>query len=247
MKRFIGILAILIPCMLSAQSDGYVQFETIYLKPDFQHLKEFYAAMTAHNKKFHNSGPYTATVSSVDNGDMAGWFVWEMGPCTYAEMDARPSSKEHDDDWDFNVMPYVKDQKYAEYWRRMDDLSISKPDAPAATNYYIRFRNVNNEEGFRVMGLLKKLTAAMKEVDQPYSWDVFENQFWQGSKGRHLAFVSPFKNWAELDNDWNFKAAFEKANGENSFQGWAREMGEVFSDSWDEIWTALPELSGGGQ
>ncbi len=245
MKRLFVLLTLVLPLCLGAQTTDYSQDATLYLKPDFKHLKEFYAAMSAHNKKFHNSGPYKATVYSVDNGEMAGWFVWDMGPCTFAQMDARPSSKEHDDDWDFNVMPYVTDMKYGEYWRKNADLSIDKTDAPDANKFFIRYRNVNNTQEYRVDGLLKKLSATIKEMNLPYSWAVYDNMFRQGNKGRHIAFVSPFKNWAELDKDEDFTGAYEKLYGKNTIDAFDREMSEVFSDSWDEIWITIPELGGG--
>ena len=157
-----------------------------------------------------------------------------------------PSSKEHDDDWDFNVMPYVVDQKNSEYWRRDDDLSVLKPNAPEVQNYYLRYLEVDDNGLHRFQALLKKISAAMKLMDNKYSWSVYENLFRQGNKmGRHYCFVSPFGKWAELDEDQDFQAAFEKANGEGTMAGFNREFMEVFSDSYDEIWTRLPELSGG--
>ena len=242
MKRVLSILTLAFPLALAAQTSGYIQYESVYLKPDTKHLKEFYAAVKAHNEKFHNTGPYKSTVYSIANGEMTGWFVWEMGPCTFAESDARPASKEHDDDWDFNVMSNVVDQAYSEIWRRDDDLSVLK-DTPPAKNYYIRYVNVHADQQHRIEGMLKKLSATWKELNKPYSWSVYDNMFRQGEAGRHLCFVTPFNNWAELDEDIEFRAAFEKVNGENSLNGFNREFLEVFSNSWDEIWTVVPELS----
>ena len=79
MKHFFSILALILPLAIAAQTSGYTQYESIYLKPDTKHLKEFYAAMKAHNMKYHNSGPYQASVYIIDNGEMTGYFVWEMG------------------------------------------------------------------------------------------------------------------------------------------------------------------------
>jgi len=247
MKHFFSMLTLMLPLLLCAQSEGYEQFETIYLKPDNQQLKELHAAMKAHNQTYHNSGPYQATVFSVQNGEMTGWLVWLMGPCTFAESDARPGSKEHDDDWAYNVMRYVKDQAYGEWWRRNDDYSVERADAPQVDKFYIRYMNVEKDQQHRVDGVMKKLSAAIKEVGDKNSWSVYDNMFRQGAAGRHMCSVSGFGTWAELDEDWKFKAAFEKVHGENTLSGFILEMQEVFSNSWDEIWTAIPELSGGGQ
>ena len=245
MRRFFSILAFLMPMALFAQTTGYTQFESIYLKPDTKHLKELYAALKSHNQKFHASGPYHATVYFIANGEMTGWLVWEMGPCTFAESDARPASAEHDNDWDFNVLPYVVDQKYSEIWRRDDDLSVLKPDQAPAKNYYIRYLNVNRDQQHRVNDMLKKISATNKELNQDYSWSVYDNMFRQGEAGRHMCFVTPFNKWAELDEDVDFSAAYDKLYGENAFNGLVSEWLEVFTNSWDEIWTVIPELSAG--
>ena len=79
------------------------------------------------------------------------------------------------------------------------------------------------------------------------TWAVFENQFMQGNQGRHMAMVLGMDNWAFLDDESsNFREAFEKIHGEGTHQSWVREMGDVFIDAYDEVWTVMPELSTAG-
>ena len=62
--------------------------------------------------------------------------------------------------------------------------------------------------------------------------------------GRHIAWVSFLKNWAEFDDDSSFKDAFIKVHGENAWDPFLKGMDDTFSNSWDEIWVYDKELSG---
>ena len=63
--------------------------------------------MAAHNKKFHADGPYGARVYTIANGKNAGKYMLAMGPLPWSAMDGRPKSKEHADDMNKNVNPYL--------------------------------------------------------------------------------------------------------------------------------------------
>jgi hypothetical protein len=217
-------------------------YESIYLKPDTKHLKELSANMKAHNKKYHNTAPYTALVWNVSTGPRAGDIVWMMGPCTFTDLDSRPSADGHDDDWMHNVLPYVKDVGTGEYWRRDDDLSMPSDDGKPIIR--VRFMVVNQEEDHRVDGLLEQISKTVKEMEGDFSWSVYDNMFRQGSIGRHIALVTGFNNWAALDEDGNFGEVFNKIYGEDAVRKFGEEMADVFEDSYDEYWTLMPELSG---
>ena len=132
-----------------------------------------------------------------------------------------------------------------EYWRLQTDLSYipaGAEDDPPAPIIQVRFRNVTKGQGHRVDGLMKRIQAVVKSLDR--EWNVYTNLFQQGYEiGRHMASVTPMQNWAELDEDVGFRAEYEKIHGANSWEGFLREMGEVFSNSWDEYWSHMPDLS----
>ena len=247
-------LKMLICCLVMALSmsvtaQDYVQFETIYLKPDTKHLSTLSKNMKAHNDKYHSALPHHANVWQVSNGPKSGWLVWSMGPTTFGHLDSRPGEGGHDEDWANNVMPYVTDMGTIEYWRLNTDVSTA-PAAPLP-HIKIRFYEVNADHGFLLGDIWEKMGETRKAMPAGRSWGLYNNMLQQGSIGRHFASVTPFANWAELDNGMDldpsssgtFRATFEKLNGEGSFQAFAQTMGLAFSDSYDEIWSLSAAMS----
>ena len=234
---------------LQAQDeDQYAMWQSVYLTPDNSKLKELGDALSKHNKKYHNEGPYKAVVYNVVTGPNIGQLVWQMGPLNYAHLDARPSEGGHDDDWRSNVMPYVKKMKHGEYWKQDNKLSNTSMLTSGEFTYpllHIRFYEVAKNNGHQVNHLLKQMSETVKAMEGENPWGVYWNEFRQGySIGRHVASVSFSKNWAEFDQKNDFKETFLKVHGENSWLGFIDGIKDAFSDSWDEIWRYNKKLSG---
>lgn len=246
MKLLTFLFAFMLALSATAQDADYLMYETIYLKPDNTKAKELTAAMKHHNDTYHSEAPYSAHVRSVSNGPRVGQLVWIMGPCTFSDLDGRPAG-EHDDDWQNNVMSNVKGMHTGEYWRLNGDLSVIDPDPSGPSPIIrVRFHELNKGQIYRIPGVLGKIkpvVEAMEGDDNYYS--VFVNEFLQGFKiGRHIAVVSSYDSWAELDEEGTFVETFNEVHGEGSFDNWLREMGEVFADTYDEYWTLVPEMGG---
>jgi len=221
-----------------------VLFESIIIEPDFKNVAALRTNMAAHNKKYHGeAGPHQSMVYNISTGPNAGKIVWMMGPLSWSDLDNRPSDDGHDEDWMGNVVSNMEGTGAVEYWELDTDLSIPST-GEVYPLIYIRYHNIRPDQGYRVNGLLKKISATMKSMEQVKSWSLYDNQLRQGSAGRHIASVSGMHKWAEMEDDWNFKEAFEKINGEGSITGFGKEMGDVFSDSWDEIWSYDAFMSG---
>ena len=241
-------LAIFFACMCMLNAQEYVQYESIYLKPDTKSLATLAKNMKAHNDKYHSENPYHANVWQVINGPKAGWLVWIMGPSTFREMDARPAEGGHDDDWQNNVMPYVVDMGNIEYWRRFEEVSILGDPQP---NLKVRFYQVNNDMGFLVDEIWEKMSKVRSEMPEGRSWALYNNMFQQGNMGRHFAGVTPFKNMAELDNGMNldpsasgtFRKTFERIYGPEAWQPFQNAMRSAFVNSYDEVWALMPNMS----
>lgn len=75
-------------------------------------------------------------------------------------------------------------------------------------------------------------------------WGVYWNEFRQGDLGRHVASVGFLKNWAEMDDDNNFKETFEKVHGKSKWQAFLDLGDRTFSNSWDEVWSYNKHMSG---
>lgn len=241
----------LFPNAASAQDEPpYVQFETVYLKPDTKQLATLTERMKAHNDAYHSEEPYHATVWQVANGPKSGWLVWSMGPSTFAHLDDRPADNGHDEDWGGNVMPLILDMGPVEYWRLDQDLSMPSEGGPLP-NLYIRFFEVNNEMSFLMGDVWEKMSETMKASPEGRSFAVYNNMFRQGDLGRHIAAVIPFSSWAELDNGMNldpaapgsFRDTFVGLYGEDAWMPFTRTTGVVFTNSHDEVWTLMPDMS----
>ena len=248
MKKLLILLILIFPFIsgnAQEETDSYRQYMMIYLKPDLQNLETLKANMKEHNETFHNEAPYDARVFSIMSGPYAGWWIWQMGPCTFADLDGRKMSEEHDKHWDNAVLKYVDDYKNFEFWRRDDKLSnLDETDPPYATTR-IRFLEINRGEGHRVNGFLTRIKETLAAMPGENYWGVYENMFRQGNKqGRHMATVTSFKTMSEMDEDNQFRMHFEKVHGPNSFQILREDWQDIFSDSYDEYISLMPEMNG---
>lgn len=233
---------------IQAQEKSYVMWESITLTPDNTKLKVLSENMRKHNMTYHSEGPYKAYVYNITTGPNIGKIVWEMGPLTYTHLDARPSEGGHDEDWRDNIMPYIKKMTDGEYWKRDDELSnvsMLDPDKVSHPLLFIRYQEVKPGQGHNIKYLFGQISETVKAMEGENPWGLFYNEFRQGyTIGRHLASVSFLKNWAELDEDNDFKKTFIKTNGENSWDPFVKNMDATFSNSWDEIWEFNSKLSG---
>lgn len=234
---------------INAQDDSsYAMWETVSITPDYTQLKVLGENMKKHNKKYHQDGPYKASVYNIVTGPNIGKMVWQMGPLNYSHLDSRPSEGGHDEDWRDNILPYVKKMTNGEYWKQDNDLSNVDMLDPETVTYpilYIRYFEAQRDHGYSIDHLLKQMSDAVKAMDGENPWGVYDNQFRQGyTIGRHLAWVSFNKNWAEFDKPPTFKKAFLKVHGEDSWTAFQDGMADSFSNSWDEVWEYNAELSG---
>ena len=230
-----------------AQDESHVMWESITLTPDNTKLKVLGENMRKHNQTYHKEAPYKAYVYNISTGPNIGKIVWEMGPLTYSHLDGRPSEGGHDADWRDNILPFVKKMSNGEYWKKDKKLSntdMLSQDDNSHPLLYIRYHEVVKGEGHNVNHLFTQVSKTIKAMDGENPWALYYNEFRQGDLGRHIATVSSMKNWAELDDDRNFKETFEKIHGENSWQPFLENRNDTFSNSWDEIWTFNAKLSG---
>ena len=231
--------------LCAQESENYNIWEDIMLTPDTKQLKTLQENMRTHNATYHKEGPYKATVYNIVSGPNSGSFIWQMGPMMFAHNDNRPGDGGHDEDWRDNVMPYIKKMHTIEYWRQNDKLSnVSMLENERRPILYIRFFEIEEGHGYTMNGIFKKVSETVKSMEGENPWGLYYNEFLQGDLGRHVATVSFMKNWAEMDDDRNFRKAFEKLHGENSWDNFMDTMDDTFSNRWDEIWVYNKNMSG---
>jgi hypothetical protein len=178
-----------------------------------------------------NTGPYTGQIS------------WVMGPCTFTELDSRPDSKEHTDDWTYNVMPYVESVSDGEYWKLDDKVSYMPAGSFTGKEIWSVY-DVKPGQGYRFTALLEKAVAVYTKKSYPGYFRVYRSQF-ESDKGRDVAVGFGFKNYAFFDEEDNFWKDYEEVNGEGSKMKFFAEYNDVVISAYDEVSEYIPELSGG--
>jgi len=236
------VMGIVIPAM-SQEEKKYTMYEMTYLKPRLDKMKELGEAMAKHNKTFHNEGPYKAHVWMANTGPHTGDWIWVMGPCTFTDLDNRPDSKEHMEDWLYNVLPYVEEVSEGEYWKLNDELSYA-PEGSFSGNEIWTVYDIKDWQKYRFKELLKKVTEVYKEKAYPNYFEVYESQF-DGNPQRDIAVGFGFKNFAFFDEDRKFKNDYEEVHGEGSWAKAMEEYRDIVIGAVDELSEYIPELSGG--
>jgi len=237
LKNFAIIILVLVLFMnvnaLAQDSKKYAMFETSYMMPKMGMEKEFIAAVKSHNMKFHKDGPYQAKLWNCVTGHHAGWYMWDMGPVTFTELDSRPNKGMHDKDWNKNVEPFVKKYGMVEYWKYNKKLSYDNGNKnPKYLDIW--FLDVKRGDFYRFKEVMKKVKA-VHEKDAKDTMGVYTNAF-TSNDGRQIAIIWPFKNWAHFDDDDNFKKNYESLYGEGSFQDLLDEWREISESITQVVW-----------
>ncbi|MFL0352329.1 hypothetical protein [Xanthomarina sp. GH4-25] len=231
----------------SQESKDYTMWQNVMLTPDYANLKTFGENMRKHNQTYHSEGHFNAFVFNITTGPNAGNIIWQMGPMMFKHNDSRPRGA-HDADWRDNVMPYVKKVQTVEYWSQDDELSNTSLLAGDEVKYpilFVRIMELADDHQYLMKDFFKKVSTTLKSMPGENPWGLYYNNFLQGDLGRHVASVGFSKNWTEFDKEGpNFKEAFEKLHGENSFQNFLDARDDLFEDTFDEIWVYNKNLSG---
>ncbi|PWK18712.1 hypothetical protein [Xanthomarina spongicola] len=229
------------------ESKDYQMWQNVMLTPDYTNLKVFGENMRKHNQTYHSEGNFNAYVYNITTGPNAGSMIWQMGPMMYKHNDSRPEGA-HDIDWRDNVMPYVKKIHTVEYWSQDDELSNTSMVRGESVKYpilFVRMMELADDHQYLRKDFFSKVSATIKSMPGENPWGLYYNNFLQGDLGRHIATVGFNKNWTEFDEDGpNFKEAFEKLYGKNSFQRFLDARDDLFKNTFDEIWVYNKNLSG---
>ena len=227
--------------LFAGAQESYVMYETMYIKPKADQLKEFNEALSAHNKQFHANGANAVAIQWVVNGPKAGQFVWVMGPCTFTDLDNRPSDDAHDDDWNL-VMPFVREISEVEYWRMDPDLSYTPEGWSGSDKIHIRAWDIKPGKIEAVKGFLQKAGEVFRTKKYDNSWHVYWNVFDTGN-GRDVAGVYGFDKWAEYDEESPFVMDFDEIHGEGAWSDAMAMMSKVSTIN-EELRELVPELGG---
>jgi hypothetical protein len=228
------------PLFMSAQEEDtkpkYGMVQDVYIKAKQGMNDEFEAAVKAHNEAFHKEGPHSARLYSVATGRDVGWYIWEMGPCTYTDLDNRPAKGAHDEDWDNNVGQHVHKVGRVEYWKYNNKLSYAK-EGEEGSKWIIWYFDVKRGEWYRFQDFMTKIKNINEKMGE--SIGVWTNEYAQND-GREVSLSFPFSKWADLDeDDWNMKDEYEKEYGAGTWTNALKEWRAVTTESVREVWVAV--------
>ncbi|HPE57899.1 MAG TPA: hypothetical protein P5514_09605 [Bacteroidales bacterium] len=247
MKKLLRLLVLmmLISSFTFAQDDesatDYKMYETMYLKPKTDKMMELGEALAKHNRTYHKDDPYKVHIWMANTGPHTGELVYVMGPCTFTDLDSRPDSEEHTEDWIKNVMPYVKEVSDGEYWKMDDKLSYS-PDGSFTGKEIWSVYDIKPFDSYRFKALLEKVVEVYKQKEYPNYFEVYFNQF-DSDNGRDVAIGFGFPNYAFFDEDDTFWKDYEDVHGEGSRWKFFEEFRDIVNNSYDELSEYIPELS----
>jgi len=245
MKRITFLLLVAMAFSINSfaqEKESYIMFDNTRFEVKSDKMMEFGKAMTAHNQKYHNAGPYHANVWMVSVGENAGDIIWSMGPCTFTEIDSSPDSKEHTTDWLKNVSPTIKENHGSNMWRLDAKHSYSKDNAQSS-KLSISVFDIKDNQGYRFKDILDRVLKVYKEKDYERSFSTYWPQFSTNTE-EDVAIVSGFDKWARFDEDRTFKKDFIEVHGEGSWMNFIKDLDSVVNGSKDEVWVLLKELSG---
>lgn len=225
--RKITLLAVLfcLPLFLIAQEETepkYTMYQDVHIKPIKGHNKDFIKATKAHNEKYHNADPHKAQLFRIATGTDSGYFVWEMGPCTFTDLDSRPSSENgHDDDWDTNVGAHIDHVRTVEYWKLSEKISNIIDDEEEHSKYEVWYFDIEDGGWPSFTSFMEKVKTVNAKMGDEFT--VWTNRFSQND-GRQVCLFFGFNNWADLDtDDWNMKKEYETEFGADT---WAKALEE---------------------
>ncbi|WP_286234766.1 hypothetical protein [Thalassotalea sediminis] len=250
MKNIFVMLASLLFVLsaIAEEAKEYTQWDTFRFTIDNKNAQKLTKNMRSHIKKFHVKDPLKTRIYNIIYGPNVNELIWVMGPVSFSELDARPESKSHDDDWADNINPYINSYNQSEIWRHMENLVINNLDdkAPSPEKFSCRYLTVRQDQDWEVAKyLLMQIKETLMKTGKVKYWAMMDNKFIQGKmNGRHLMAISSFDKWAEMDDDWEFKKHFEEIYGKGSYKSFSESYSKAFENTWHEIISVNKDMSG---
>lgn len=226
-------LWLLLPLLALAQEEenSYNMVELVYLMPKEGSYETFEAGVKAHNEAYHAEGPFSSSLYRIITGRQSGWYVWTMGDCTFTDLDNRPDTEAHNEDWKTKVVPHIHKWGAVEFWRRNDE--VSNVDEESEKMLEIWWLDIADGEYYRFNDFMKKVAPVSKERgdDMALYWNAFTQ-----NDGREAALVLGFDKWADLDEDNPMKPSYEALHGEGSWTDGMKEWEDFMDGVVQEVW-----------
>ncbi len=236
----LSILMLGIAIVAFSQTD-YKMWEGMYITAKTGQEDALKKGLTEHNKKYHPQGLYQVNVYSIEAGKHEGDLFWAMGPCTFTDLDSRPETDEHDQDWAKNVAPYVEKSGEVNYWKLNDKVSYDPANAPGGKVVWSTY-DIKPFQNYRFIEMLKTVVEVYKQKNYPNAMYVFESQFDFGN-GEDILIEWSFDKWAYFDKNNEFVKDYEAVHGEGIWNQFMEEYRGVVEKGVDQLVEYVPEAS----
>jgi hypothetical protein len=238
MKTKMNLIAVLLMCcMLFSTSmlaqEKYNMVEITFMMPKIGMENSFENAVKEHNGLYHKEGPFKGSLDYITTGKQTGWYVWIMGPCTFTDLDNKPSSDAHNKHWEQKVAPTVAKYGSTEYWKHNPKISY-KSGTETIKYEEIWFIDIKRGDSYRFNAFMEKIKAAFEKKGEG-EMQVYENQF-NEENGRDIAIVWGVGNYAGFDKNGSIKKEFEEINGEGSWDSALDEWEEFTVSVTSQLW-----------
>ncbi len=233
MKKKSLILGLILLCTLVAfgqekEEKKTIVVESVYILPKRGMSDKFEKAIKAHNDKFHPEGDHVAGLRIVDYGEKAGWYVWIMGPTTYAALDSRPTKQNgHDEDWDKNIEPLVEKYGAVNLWNFNEKLSFGMDLVKNAKHYEAWAFDIKRGQYYRFKAIAEKLMKTSESLGVAFL--VFNNPL-HTPGGADVGLVWNFDSYDSWSQDIGFMNAYEKLYGKGTWQNMIDEWFDIMVD-----------------
>ena len=237
-----AVIICLIPMLGTSQDTDYQLFELFYFTPESGHGADLTEAMSAHNKKYHPRGDYSAQVYSVMNGPNAGKYVWSMGPTTWTKIESRPADKGHDQDWDENVGIHIESYDATDFFKLNAEMSyFPGPTDLKVLNVWLV--DLKDDQSYRYKQMMKKVTAVYKENEYEMPFGIYDRQL-AGSHGIDVAMIWFVDGLEFFDTQGPFAKDFDEMYGEGSMENLMDEWTSIVDRMDVEVWRFDADMSG---
>ena len=245
MKNLLILLCTLITGNLLSQD--YAMFETHSLTAKAGHIMALEEEIAEHNAKHHANGPYQNIVTTVLNGPRTGQYIFSMGPCTFTQLDDRPSGPDHARDW-ASVAIHAKKIGGVEFWRRNDNLTHTPVNSPSGFRNMMRVRYFEVSDNGAFIRAQSKIVEMLKAEGSTRPRTMFQRVF-PHKDGRDWLYVEPYDSWSELDESSGstFRERFEKVHGADSWEGFIQDISSSVISRRDEWRAVRSDLMGPGE
>lgn len=237
---YLTVIMLLMTSMTFVYSQNVV-FETIYLQPKTESIKELGEKMKVHNEKYHSTAPYTASVWRVLTGQHSGNMLWIMGPFTFSDLDTRPADGGHDEDWSEGVLPLTHGMSDGYYWKLRPESSYLPSEGYRGKLMRVRTLDIKPGKWDEFSHMMSLIMKVYNEKKLENSIGIYNNVV--QDQNRDVAIVWQYENYAYMDNDMDFGKIYEEVHGDNSWNRFNEAMREIVESASDELMEVIPEMS----